>query len=881
MYIQRRFLLLTVILLTIASFALVITGPAYAQEEPTSSLDVTSFLTSQEFSVDINPDALAYAFEWNKGGYFEFKTNGSVNEYEHIEEMTDGPENLSNKSISELYYINESETQIFIKNSSASELKIKWVWLTQPQKDKGDQRISSNNLTNPTHVNLDSGANYSTLPIVSRSMWGANEESSSVWPPEYKAVERFIIHHTVITNSNFMTAVQLIYNYHTYTNGWGDIGYNYLIDPNGVIYEGRKGGDNAIGAHAYMQNGRSMGISFIGDFSYVLPSNTALASFRSFIAEKSILHGIPLVWGETVFGHRDMPENSTACPGNAFYAALPTIISEANSVRANLSSGTLSQAYASMINNTNNYYDNRLTIKFVNSQLTENEALALLPKNSGITDVDYANGEAFITFESFTWYGGEYFDDTLDRVKFAYLIFLLDPNIQSIELAPEGPYDYGDAPETYSTSTASHLRTAQSPYFGSGVDGEESALVDTAATGDDNRRTTALADDEDGVSYTELRGGFTGNITLSIGAAGYVKLWVDFGNDGTFAEASDKVYDGYLEIGLHEVDVAVPQTISQGTTFARARISSQNTFSYNDAAIDGEVEDIRVWIHEWSDLFDSVGNTNQPVATQKFGDKYFQVLSSNTWPYVIYVRNSSDGHNWTQWSAELNGYSHREPSLAIFQNRLYLSVSGTDNRIYTKSMDMGGTWDSKWAETGGTTLEGVGIGSGNLNGTEMLFQIVKSSNDTNIYVRQTKDGVFDYNSPEEKWKIFGGFTNKKPSLSSINGKLIATVAGTDSRIYLRTSIDGVNWSNWAEKGGLTFEAPVISLENNLLYQTVKSIEDNSLYYRSTSDLQNWTPWKQIKINADKAGAIIISNSVLGIYVPSGSLLRYSTSVKSL
>ncbi|HEX7103189.1 MAG TPA: N-acetylmuramoyl-L-alanine amidase, partial [Nitrolancea sp.] len=83
--------------------------------------------------------------------------------------------------------------------------------------------------------------------IIPRAGWGADESlrydanGKEIWPPEYRPVQKVIIHHTVTQNHEQDPAatVRAIYYYHAITQGWGDIGYNFLVDWHGNVYEGR------------------------------------------------------------------------------------------------------------------------------------------------------------------------------------------------------------------------------------------------------------------------------------------------------------------------------------------------------------------------------------------------------------------------------------------------------------------------------------------------------------------------------------------------------------------------------------------------------------------------------------------------------------------
>jgi uncharacterized protein with LGFP repeats len=142
-----------------------------------------------------------------------------------------------------------------------------------------------------------------------------------------------------------------ICDYHRNTKGWNDIGYNFLIDRFGTIYEGRAGGvDRAvIGAHAQGYNSQTTGIALIGSFMSTDPPQAAIDSLQQVIEWKLGLAGVTrnervaLVstggvfnrypWGKTIFarpvsGHRDL--DSTDCPGDVLYAKLPSLASFLN-----------------------------------------------------------------------------------------------------------------------------------------------------------------------------------------------------------------------------------------------------------------------------------------------------------------------------------------------------------------------------------------------------------------------------------------------------------------------------------------------------------------------------------------------------------------------
>jgi hypothetical protein len=180
--------------------------------------------------------------------------------------------------------------------------------------------------------------------VISRTAWGCPDGQGSGWTPQYTTVTHLIVHHSATANSSadWAATVLSIWDFHTNDRGWGDVGYNYLIDPNGVIYEGRAGGDNAIGAHFSCQNGGTMGVCMLGTFTSVSPTAAALTSLKRLLAWKAEQRGIdPLASAyhagtrltlPRISGHRhgnpavpDYACTTTSCPGDNLYGQLPAI----------------------------------------------------------------------------------------------------------------------------------------------------------------------------------------------------------------------------------------------------------------------------------------------------------------------------------------------------------------------------------------------------------------------------------------------------------------------------------------------------------------------------------------------------------------------------
>jgi hypothetical protein len=186
-------------------------------------------------------------------------------------------------------------------------------------------------------------------PIIPRSAWGGD----SVPPraaPQYGVVQLAFVHHTVTANNytpdQSASMVLAIAKYHRDTNGWNDIGYNFLVDRYGQVFEGRAGGVDqpVIGAHAQGYNSQSTGVAVLGTFTDEPIPEPAMAAVAQLLGWKLSLHGVPCEGGLTVIsgggslnrytsgtpvavqrisGHRD--GDATECPGNALYAQLPTL----------------------------------------------------------------------------------------------------------------------------------------------------------------------------------------------------------------------------------------------------------------------------------------------------------------------------------------------------------------------------------------------------------------------------------------------------------------------------------------------------------------------------------------------------------------------------
>lgn len=158
------------------------------------------------------------------------------------------------------------------------------------------------------------------------------------WPLQYSSsVSVIIVHHTALPVASEKRSgterMRALYQYHASTLGWGDIGYHYVIDESGVIYEGKAGGMRVVGGHTFCNNVGSIGIALMGNFENEQPSQKQIASFQWLAAHLASEYRIDLHRSVTFHGkafsapiirHRDVL--STACPGYYLATAFPTIV---------------------------------------------------------------------------------------------------------------------------------------------------------------------------------------------------------------------------------------------------------------------------------------------------------------------------------------------------------------------------------------------------------------------------------------------------------------------------------------------------------------------------------------------------------------------------
>ncbi|MEP9364216.1 FG-GAP-like repeat-containing protein [Nocardioides sp. CN2-186] len=182
-------------------------------------------------------------------------------------------------------------------------------------------------------------ATFTPKPVIySRAQWGADESMRQASSLHYYEVHAGFVHHTVNANDYSRAEVpailRSIYAYHTKSRGWSDIGYNFLVDRFGRIWEGRYGGIDrpVVGAHTLNYNDYSFAMSAIGNYDIKQPSQAMVEAYGALFAWKLSLHGVDASstkqwvgskYFEAINGHRDAA--ATACPGRYLYAKIPEI----------------------------------------------------------------------------------------------------------------------------------------------------------------------------------------------------------------------------------------------------------------------------------------------------------------------------------------------------------------------------------------------------------------------------------------------------------------------------------------------------------------------------------------------------------------------------
>ncbi|KOG57365.1 N-acetylmuramoyl-L-alanine amidase family protein [Streptomyces griseoflavus] len=226
---------------------------------------------------------------------------------------------------------------------------------TRPRDDGDDTSESRPSTPRPGTSQPSTGSRSHVGPrpaIVTRAGWGADEKLRERNFAYTRTVKAAFLHHSA-TGNNYTcrqapSVLRSIYRYHVKSSGWRDLGYNFLIDKCGTVYEGRAGGVTkpVKGAHTRGFNEDTMGIAVLGTFENANPPSSAVSAVARLTAWKLGLYGMDprtttsLVSGggnrykkgtrarlHVISGHRD--GFSTECPGDRLYGKLGSVRSSA------------------------------------------------------------------------------------------------------------------------------------------------------------------------------------------------------------------------------------------------------------------------------------------------------------------------------------------------------------------------------------------------------------------------------------------------------------------------------------------------------------------------------------------------------------------------
>ena len=220
--------------------------------------------------------------------------------------------------------------------------------------------------------------------VVSRTAWGCPDGQVSLghypdnptvlpWYPDYFPATHIIVHHTATANTSdhWYAVLRSIWYYHAVTLGWADIGYNFLIDPSGTIYEGRAyanatghSDDDVEAGHCYSYNRYTVGLAIIGDYRTTAPTTVSVTAAERLMAWKFSQRGLgpadngpiqracdqamvtmPRIAGHTDYGSAGWganvcpgyPSPQTECPGAMLENQLPAIRSATANMTASYS----------------------------------------------------------------------------------------------------------------------------------------------------------------------------------------------------------------------------------------------------------------------------------------------------------------------------------------------------------------------------------------------------------------------------------------------------------------------------------------------------------------------------------------------------------------
>jgi len=323
-------------------FALALLGlafPALAQAEEVTIVSREVPLAGQRTLASSKPPARfnLVGLHWRGSGSVQFRTRSLAGRWSGWNDAApedDGPDMATAERartgswrLGNPWWVGASDGIEYRLRGRVSRLRAHFVWSPTPSvPSRTLQRAGS-----PT--------------IVPRVGWKADERIKRAGPSYAPAIRFSVVHHTAGTNAysaaQSAAMVRGIQIYHVRGNGWNDIGYNFLVDKYGQVFEGRFGGitRNVVGAHAEGFNTGSVGVAVLGEYSSLAVTGKAKDALAQLLAWRlDVAHLDPgstlsfpsggnarfpagvAVFLRAVSGHRDT--GFTDCPGAALYNLL-------------------------------------------------------------------------------------------------------------------------------------------------------------------------------------------------------------------------------------------------------------------------------------------------------------------------------------------------------------------------------------------------------------------------------------------------------------------------------------------------------------------------------------------------------------------------------
>lgn len=283
---------------------------------------------STKFSLELPRAASALAVEWLQAP--EDEAIVRFHDGYEVEVHSEGSDNSNSRMFSRLIIPNAEFRQLmFDPNKNRGKIKVHVLFVPDIQvADLGAEKQSKSDL-------------YCLQPQwIDQAVWrkGLPDPAKN---PSSTLVNHLVVHHSAVASNDtdYVKRVRNIYTFHTQTRGWDDIGYNFLVAPNGQLFAGRDpqgvaDQDNMMGAHYCGKNTGTMGVCMMGDYTNETISDTSKEALKHLLVWKLFKIGLsttdsfrhPKEVGDylgTVVGHRD--GCATACPGNTFYPQMKSL----------------------------------------------------------------------------------------------------------------------------------------------------------------------------------------------------------------------------------------------------------------------------------------------------------------------------------------------------------------------------------------------------------------------------------------------------------------------------------------------------------------------------------------------------------------------------